>query len=391
MLSNFVKSTATAVAVLSLVPACSAVLLCSDTVSTTVNDNIECAGNCVLDGATVNGNVECSTGTLVIDGGSTVTGVVTIKNAVTSVTIDDATVLGSVKVEDAPSLQQFEIKQAASLGSVTVNNTPANVVAAGQLANLHLSGTSGDLIADNLVATSSVSVTKGTGNINICSSSLGGGLSVLEHEGNIKIDASEPNCGSTTISANGGFNAEKGTGDITVNGADLSTGDFLVKEYNGDILLQGADLGDLAISASEGSLDLVGLTVDSDISITSHVGDVLVDDITSLGDTIISSVDGNVEVVNTDAGLEVVTVSLVSGTVTIEGNINLNIVVTESSGLVTISGNTVTVGSVTKNTGGVTLTNNTFESLTCSDNTPAPTGSGNTVTFPDGQCSTGFP
>ena len=42
---------------------------------------------------------------------------------------------------------------------------------------------------------------------------------------------------------------------------------------------------------------------------------------------------------------------------------------------------------VSKNSGGVLIENNTGEGLFCTDNDPAPTGSGNSITFSDGQCA----
>ena len=51
----------------------------------------------------------------------------------------------------------------------------------------------------------------------------------------------------------------------------------------------------------------------------------------------------------------------------------------------------VTNGNVNKNTGGVLFLNNVFITLSCTDNFPVPSGSGNTVTTPDGQCASGFP
>ena len=91
--------------------------------------------------------------------------------------------------------------------------------------------------------------------------------------------------------------------------------------------------------------------------------------------------------IDSDFNLEDVSIILVSNDLLVQNNIDLNLSVQEVGGLVEILNNILTVVNVSKNNGGVEITGNTIESLSCIDNTPAPTGSGNVIQFPDGQCA----
>ena len=370
---------------------CSAQQQCSSTISGTVNSNIECAGDCVLSGAIVNGNVQCSTGTLVIKDNSNVTGGVTVDGSVTRAEVDDAFIFGTLTVKDASSLTELVARAAARLSSVSVTNSAGNLLISGQLSSLTVTD-SGSLTATDLTVTGSVSVTRGSGIVDICGSTLGG-LSVLERTGDVEVDATKTNCAVSTIE---GISASKGSGSVTVKDAVLSTFDFSVTEYtNGDVCLQGASVGDVLLQDVEGAVTLEDLTIDSDTTIglsqLLNGGDVLIKNIITSGDFYINSVDGNLDIIDSNFQLEDVTITGVTGIVNIQNNMNFGFSVTESGGQVTISGNSGTDAGVTKNTGGVTINNNTFSSLSCSDNNPAPTGTGNTITLPDGQCSSGFP
>ena len=115
---------------------CSAQVECNGVITGTVNDNVVCTGDCILDGATVSGNVECSTKTLLAKGNSMITGGVQLSGAITRTELGDVTVLGAVEVTTAQSLVELVINQPANLGSVIVINTPANVFVAGQLSSL---------------------------------------------------------------------------------------------------------------------------------------------------------------------------------------------------------------------------------------------------------------
>lgn len=366
----------------------SSAINCNGDLSGPINEGVVCTGDCVLNGATVTGSVDCSTGTLLAKGNSNIAGNVLLSGVVTRAELVAVTVSGVVDVKNAGSLVELVIQSTATLGSVKVDNTPGDVLAAGSLTDLTLIG-SGNLFADDLSTISSISVQGGNGIIELCGSSIGGGLSVTGHTGDVEINANKPNCGPTTLT--GGLTASGGSGSVTVIGADLSNGDFSVSNYNnGDVTLEDAQVSDVILLQNTGSLTMSDVDADSDTSITNQVGNVVLSDFTVLGDTLIKQVQGAATLSDSNLNFEDVSISLVSGTVTVENNINLQLTVMEVSGMVEITGNVVGNGNVNKNTGGVQFLGNTFQVLSCTDNNPAPSGSGNTIVFGDGQCASGL-
>ena len=407
---------------------CSAQRNCNGALSGIINNNVRCNGDCTLDGATVNGNVECFTGTLLVNGSSVITGGILLQGSVSSAELEAATVLGAVEVKQAASLTQLVIAATATLDSVKVENTAGDVIVAGSFKDLELidsgnffansitnnlasvsvnggtgiisvrdsilSGLSVDVRAgnvelDNVTTATSISVKGANGIVKLCDSSLGG-LSVEEREGDIEVNANAENCGPTTL--DGGLSAVKGSGAVTVIGASLPSGDFIVAEYTGDVILSEASIvSDAKLDKNTGSLTISNVVTDSDTTITGQVGNVVLREVNVTGDLSILEVQGDVTVEESRFALEDVSILLVSGAVIVENNTDLSLSVQEVGGMVQIIGNVVTNGNVNKNTGGVEFLDNVFQFLSCTDNVPVPSGSGNTVTFPDGQCASGFP
>ena len=127
----------------------SAQLACNGVVSGTINSDVTCTGDCVLDGATVNGNVLCSTGTLLAKGSSSVTGNIQADGAVTEIKSDAVTVSGVVEINNANSLNEVIIQQTSTLISVIIDNTPASVEESGSPGTIEM--TDGrNLVADDL-------------------------------------------------------------------------------------------------------------------------------------------------------------------------------------------------------------------------------------------------
>ena len=383
---------------------------------------------CILDGATVNGNVFCSSGTLLVKGNSVITGGILLQGTVTAAELESATVQGVVQVQQAASLAQLIIGPTATLDSVNIANTAGDVIVAGSFTDLLLSnsgnffassitntlasvsviggngiisvsdsilgglsveGRAGNVELDNVTTATSISVKGGNGIIELCDCSLGG-LSVEEREGNIEIDANAENCGPTTL--DGGLSAVKGSGIVQVIGASLPSGDFIVSNYNGDVFLSEATrVSDILLQTNIGTLTISNVFVDSDTTITDQVGAVVVKEVNTTGDFALSIVQGDVTVKDNNFTLEDISILLVSGAVTVQDNNDLSLSVQEVGGMVEIIGNVVTNANVNKNTGGVLFLNNVFITLSCTDNFPVPSGSGNTVTTPDGQCASGFP
>ena len=409
---------------------CSAQAACNGVLTGTFNNGVMCIGgnNCTLDGATVFGNVLCPSGRLLVVGNSLITGSVQLSGQVTRAELDAVTVLGAVEVTDTNVLNELIITELASIGQVKVNNAPnTEVNVSGELQGLDLEN-SGNLIANNLLINPSISIKASNGFIEICDSFLGA-LLVEQHTGDIEIDADAPNCGPTVI--NGGLIASKGSGQVRVIGTDLPRGDFIVSEYTGDISLQNIPtVSDINIETNSGSLTISNVTADSDtsiisqdgsitlqelsldgdftitevngdfratklstnggLSITKVNGNITVEELNTAGDFTIKEIDGRVVLQDSVFALMPASVILVTETVEILRNSDLSLTAEEISGEVRIIDNNIANGKINKNTGGVVINNNVFASLSCTDNVPAPNGSGNSISFGDGQCSSGL-
>ena len=364
---------------------CSAQMACNSAVSGTINSDVSCTGDCVLDAATVNGNVLCSTGTLLAKGGSSVTGNIQADGSVTEIQLENVTVSGAVEIKNANSLTDIIIQPSATLNSVVIENTPASVEVSGTLGTIEMTD-GGDLVVDDLTTTGGVTVSGGDGTIEICGSSIGGALSVTGQNGDINVDTNIVNCAATDLI--GGVTINLGTSAVTIRGANIQNGDIGIIENMGAVTLDQLQVSDLLLEKSSGTLSIDDVTTNSDSTIIEHTGDILLSNLTIGGDVSIKDVDGSVMLTDSNLSLEDVSIILVTEDVTVDNNTDLNLTVEEVEGAVTISDNTIVVASVNKNTGGVDLSGNTITTLSCSDNTPAPTGSSNTITSPDGQCAT---
>ena len=378
--------TALTLCVVGLVHLCSAQMACNTIVSGTINSDVTCTGDCVLDAATVNGNVLCSTGTLLAKGGSSITGNIQADGSVTEIKLNDVTVSGAVEIKNANSLTDVIIQPSATLNSVVIDDTPASIEVSGTLGTLAVTN-GGDLVVDDLTTTGGITVSGGDGTIEICGSSIGGVLLVTgENNGEINIDTNIVNCDATDLV--GGVMITLGTSTVTIRGANIESGDIGISDNTGAITLDQLQVSDMLLQRNSGTLSINDVTTNSDSTIIEHTGDILLSNLVIVGDTRIKDVDGSVSLSNSNLSLEDISITLVTEDVTVDKNIDLNLTVEEVEGAVTISDNTITVASVNKNTGGVDLSGNTIITLSCSDNAPAPTGSSNTITFPDGQCAT---
>ena len=146
---------------------CSAQLACDGIVSGTVNSDVSCTGECILDGATVNGNVLCSTGTLLAKGSSSITGNIQADGTVMDIKLDAVTVSGAVDIKNANSLNQIVIQKTATLTSLVIDNTPASLEVSGSIGTIAMTD-GGDLVADDLTTTGGITVSGGDGIIEIC-------------------------------------------------------------------------------------------------------------------------------------------------------------------------------------------------------------------------------
>ena len=242
--------------------------------------DVECANDCVLYEATVTGNVTCTIGSLVAKGDSTIAGNVFVSGAVRRIVLDDVTVLGDVEVTNATSLTKLVITKTATVnGSVSVQNTPGNVYISGSIANLVLVN-SGNLFAHRLTITNAlgadhgISVVGGNGVVQISGSRVEGGLSVQQHDGDIKI-----------------------YGTLFLRGTNP---DFVVVDHTGDVKLVTAQLSDVDVMNVQGYVALDGVSIDSDVNIDKVTGNLLLKKLIIVADdTMIANISGNVAVKDT--------------------------------------------------------------------------------------------
>lgn len=356
---------------------CSSQVTCNGFISGIINSGVVCGdGDCILDDATISGSVECSSGTLLAIGDSFISGNILLSGGVTRAELDAVTVLGTVDVIEAGSLVELVIKQAATLGSVKIENTAVDVVVAGSLNDLQLID-AGSLFVNGLSTVGGVLVSGGNGIIQLCGSFLDS-LLVREHEGDVDINANSGNCTPTTLI--GGMNVNKGSGRVTVIGANLSGGDFIVSEYIGGVVLEVAQVSDIKLEKHGGFLTVLDVLADSDMIITEQEGNVVIENLNSTGDVILEKIKGSLtlrDVINSDMVItaqegnvalsnlnttgdvdikevvgevtlgesnfadESVSIALVSGTVTVQNNTRLSLNVEEISGMVQIIDNII--------------------------------------------------
>ena len=233
----------------------SAQMACNGVISGMVTSDVTCTGGCVLDGATITGSVLCSVGTLVAKGGSSISGNLQVGGSVSRVQLESVTVSGTVDIKDATSLNDVIIEAGAILTSVNINNAPsASLNVSGLLSSISMVD-AGDLLADKLNATGRILVDGGNGAIQICGSTIGGGLMVLRRDGSISIDTNLPDCGTTTLS--GAVSIQTGTSDVTIRGANLQNGDIVIADNSGNVILSQTSVSDIRLERNTGTYSVV--------------------------------------------------------------------------------------------------------------------------------------
>lgn len=355
---------------------------CTGSQSGTFADVTVNGGACTLNGATVTGSV------MVLNGGSLTTlGTTTILGSVSGDGSADillsgtTTVNGLVSSTNSPT-STLTIDTSSSIGSVSMLSS-GNAVIKGSITGIS-SASSKDISVDGgTIGGGGVFVSKGSGDISLCSATVSGAVTISENVGDLLATVSPP---CTASSITGTVSVEKGTGNVDLSGATVSSGDVLVVDQTGNVVISSSTISDIAITNLDGSITLDGVQTDSDATISGTSGLLKVMNSNFVGDAAFRNGAG-VEVSGSSFSLEVVVIENNSGPVTFDSNVDLSVTVTVNDD-VTISNNVGRVASVTKNTGGVSISGNTFTELSCVDNNPAPTGSGNTVTsLASGQCS----
>ena len=355
---------------------------CSGSLSGNFDSISVSSGSCTLNGVTVTGSIEVSSGaSLFINGRSQISGSVSSEGG-GNINIGGQTqVSGDVSIIDSPSAT-VTIGQGAVLTSVNMEKS-GRLAVQGSVGSVGTKESGQVFINGGSITSGGLLVEIGSGDVSLCGASITGSLSVTETTGNIRT---VPNCPTSTIV--GSVGVEKGTGNLNLNGADISEGDVSVVEQNGDVVLSSAAISDLSIEKSMGNINLVSLTTDSDVKIIENSGTVIIRGSTFGGDVAIGQ-NGAVSVTASRFSDESVSISETTGMVNFSGNSQASASISEG-GSATISSNDLTSLSVEKNSGPVTISNNRIGSLTCVDNTPAPVGFGNMIAMVAAEQCAGF-
>ena len=377
------------------------------------SDVIVTGGSCTLNNATVFGSILVEKAKLTTNG-VTIFGSIQVKSG-RNVTLNDTDVSGEVKLEDSRNLavesgstlsgvsmknsRKVTIAASASTGELSVEDS-RNIDVFGQVAAIK-STTSGNItLTDARVFPGGVE-SFSSGSLTICGSEIGlNSETMADGSGGVNVKDSgavhavaEGTCGASQIE--GSVIVEKGTGAVRIVGATLAAGDFVVIERSGNVALDGATVSDTKIEKSDGNITLSNVVTDSDTSIVENAGDVAID-ASSLGGDVEIKLNRDVALTQSAFRLEDVQVSN-NGNVVIDRSCDLSLTITENDtvaitnnnaapgGAECFSGLGFTDADVSKN-GNVIINNNTGESLSCSDNGSVG-GSGNAISFLDGQCT----
>lgn len=357
---------------------------------------------------------------------------------------------GDSKVEGVSMKESGDVTigASASTGQLLVEKS-GEITVLGAVAAILSTESGGITLRDARVFPGGVSMSSSSGSLEICGSEIGinsdtqtdgSGVVKVLGDGEVRAVASE-SCGASQIE--GAVIVLKGTGSLRLLGAELLAGDLIVAERTGEVSVGRSTLSDVKIEKITGSVTLTNVFLDSDTTIAEVGGDVTIASSeidTSLGGDVevkfardvtmtsvvsqsdlsfvnnrairieASEVIGDMNVAFNDSvtvaansfALEDVRVASNTGPVVIDRNCDMRLTIVENhvvaltnnnptdamaAGATCVSGFGFSDADVTKNTGGVLIVNNTGEGLFCSDNDPAPTGSGNIVTFSDGQCA----
>lgn len=375
-------------------------------------------GSCTLDGVDVFGSVIVNGGGHVTTQNNTwISGSIQV-NGGGDITLGDTNVFGEVKLEQSGKLNvgsgssvagisvkasgDVTIGAGASVGEVLVENS-GEVRVYGRVAAVSSKASGGITLTNATVFPGGVSIFNGT-DVTICGSEIGtdefgtdgsGGINSVESRA-VLADADAAGCNASKIE--GTVNVRKGTGDVTLVGAKLLAGDLIVIEQDGDVTVKQASLSDIKIENLKSNVVLDQVTTDSDTTINDTGGSVTITSST-LGSDVAISLNGTVTIEDSSFSLEDVLISG-NGPVVIRKNCDMRLTISENGNVSLednadpnpsvpadgcVSGYGWSDADVHKN-GYVTITGNTGEALFCSDNAGV-MGSGNSISFIDGQCA----
>ncbi len=337
--------------------------------------------SCVLQNVNITGSV-----TVLKSGSLTTMGKVNVFGCVHAFKPQSLNLGGKLRVNGGLSVMDSSaavlVGLQAYVGTVSITNVN-NFIAQGAMTSLSVAESGSVALYGASVLGGGVFRRGGNGNTEFCGANIKGGVSLSGVNGNLQAVASI-SCGQTSIT--GTVSATKGSGNVHIAGGKLFASDFIVKEQKGDVSVMNAIVSDVSIDKLTGSVLLQDVQADSDAGFFGVTGTVTVRGSKFDGDLNVGS-NNAVRLESNNFGLEVVTVSGNKGLVSVTGNTDFSISLTENNG-VEFNNNDVRFAEINKNKNTVMINGNTAQSLSCSENNPAPIGSGNKISIPSpGQCA----
>ncbi len=322
------------------------------------------------------------TGSINIENGGSfaTTGVVQINGGIGGEMVSNVNLGGTGAINGGVVLfgaNTVTIGSGVNAGSVSVAN--GNIVLSGTVTSLSSSETGTVSVTGGNILGGGLSKS-GSGDVSVCGATISGGISFVEAESSFRAVAGA-GCASSSIT--GTIGMEKGTGDLTISGVELMAADLNIVEMTGDVSISDAVVSDIGVSTLTGSLTL-SAAADSDTTLEGITGPITVTGFEGQGDFGIVGAQSSITIRNSNFGDESVGINGAAGTITMTGNSNFSIGLTNNPNVV-FSNNDVINGEFSGNT-QIAINNNKFTNLVCSDNTNL-SGSGNMATFVDGQCT----
>lgn len=280
-------------------------------------------------------------GTVTINGATQITG------ATTGVTIGSGVNAGSVSVADSDIVHSGTVTSLSSSGVGTISLTGGSILGGGLAKS-------------------------GSGNVNACGATISGGVSFTEATSSFNAIATS-SCAASSIT--GSISLSKGTGDLTITGAELMAADINVVEMVGDVEITDAVVSDILVSTLDGSFSL-NAAADSDTTLQGITGPIALNGFEGQGDFSIIGAQSTIDVTNSKFGNEQVSISGAVAKITMIGNMDFSVLL-ENNPDIQFDSNTVLTAEFKGNT-DINLNNNNFVSLICASNTNE-SGTGNTA------------
>lgn len=281
-------------------------------------------------------------GSVTLDGGSAVTGDVTIMTTMTNtLTVKSTASIGGMLSVTGPV--ETVLSDTATLGSVEISQ-----------GSLSMNGGS---VQD-------ITMMKGTA-VDLCKANIKGRVRILETTGNIMVGQGM-SCGA------------------------VSFGDLVdVRNGNGLVDMSGSTFTNLEVLMNTGKVSIKKVSVSSSLEVANTEGDVLMDEVDVNFSASISDNSGAVTLKSSKGGRFSIRGSTTNDPVIIKENSGISsLLIENNAGDILVENNVNNIGNVQllSNKDGAILLRNTFNTLNCERNIPAPSCLSNTIANPTGQC-----